>query len=106
MFQAYATPVTEPRLGAEQAEAVCRPLHGTTLSITVRTAQPGDYLPPQAGLDDTAWADTGFRVGDRDGDVCLDLPDLPGKVLLFGPLGVLHTLADATTVTVVRPHSQ
>ncbi|HET7476695.1 MAG TPA: hypothetical protein VFJ97_11835 [Dermatophilaceae bacterium] len=75
---------------------------GPAEQIVGRSVRPGDYLPPQPCLDGTAWQRTGFLVGRRACDVCLDLPDLPGHVLMFGPDGVLHTVADDQVISVFR----
>ncbi len=85
----------------EHAAQANGPVEGVEMSVAAHAIRPGDYLPPQRCLDPTAWQDSGFRVGLRRRNVCLDL--VPGRVLLFGPLGVLDSLTTETAVTVVRP---
>lgn len=75
-------------------------IEGVEMSVAAHAIRPRDYLPPQRCLDPTAWQDSGFRVGPRGRNVCLHL--VPGRVLLFGPLGVLDSLTTETAVTVVR----
>ncbi len=79
------------------------PVHGTQMSVAAEAVRPGDYLPPQPCLSVSAWAQCGFRVGPLSKDVCLGLSAMPGRVVLFGPLGVLTSTAHGDVVTVVRP---
>lgn len=72
------------------------------MSVRTVDVRPGDYLPPQACLDPTDWQDSGFPVGPAPGDVCLDYPR-PGRVLLFGELGIMDSLTKHLVVTVIRP---
>lgn len=79
-----------------------QPTVSTSLEIPAVGIAPGDYLPPQRILHGTRWQQTGFQVGDEPMDVCVNLPVLSGRVLLFGPTGTLSTIRDDATVTVVR----
>ena len=78
------------------------PVRGTAVQVTAKAILPGDYLPPQPLLHGTAWQESGFRTGGRPDAVRVNLPVLSGRVLLFGPLGVLDSLRNADQVVVVR----
>lgn len=78
-------------------------VEGSTQTLPAVDLRSGDYLPPQPALDHSAWRGSGFRIGYRPRDVRTDVPLLQGRVLLFGPLGVLDFLAESDLVSVVRP---
>lgn len=87
---------------AMDAPEVARTEDDAEITVRADEIRPCDYLPPQPELDATAWQDSGFRVGPRKRDVCRDAPRAPGRVLLFGPNGVLDSLSSQTEVLVVR----
>jgi hypothetical protein len=104
MLHTPARPAIDPRWFAAYTARANGPVIGSQLSASAQSIRPGDFLPPQPCLAASAWADSGFRVGPLPRDVCADLPAGPGRVLLFGPLGVLSSLAPEDSVTVVRPN--
>jgi hypothetical protein len=103
MLHTPARLLIDPRWFAAYAASANGPVEGTEMTVVALAVQPHDYLPPQTALNPTAWRDSGFRVGPLGRDVCADLPGAAGRVLLFGPLGVLDVLAHYAVVTVVRP---
>lgn len=72
------------------------------LHVRAREIRPGDFLPPQRALHGTRYRDLGFAVGGSDRDVA-ELAVLSGRMLVFGPLGTLDSLAVDTDVAVLRP---
>jgi hypothetical protein len=72
------------------------------LHVSAREIRPGDYLPPQRALHGTRFREIGFAVGGSDRDVA-ELAVLSGRMLVFGPLGTLDSLAVDTDVAVLRP---
>lgn len=73
-----------------------------TLQVPARRIQPSDRLPPQPALHGTPWQESGFDVGGSEDDVLLSQPVVSGNVLLFGPDGVLSSVAGESVVTVER----
>ena len=72
------------------------------LDLPARHLRPGDFLPPQRALHGTPFRSDGFTVGADPSDVVAGTAALPGRMLLFGPTGVLRSLTPDATVTVRR----
>jgi hypothetical protein len=72
------------------------------LDLPARQLRPGDFLPPQRALHGTPFRSEGFTVGAEPSDVVAATAALSGRMLLFGPAGVLRSLTLDATVTVRR----
>jgi hypothetical protein len=78
--------------------------HGCSddLHIEARLIQPGDFLPPQRALHGTRYREVGFAVGGEGRDVVSGVAGLAGRMLLYGPAGVLDAVDVDSEVAVRR----